>query len=146
MKSGNDNLVVRQHDRVACRLSATLQVAAEHRGKVVVARTAGEGSGQVRVTVVDVSPGGLALESPVYFPKGCRLEVQVDGLGGPVGGVKVRVQRTAMLDRTPRYYLGGAFCVEGAEDERLASRLLEAARRSGTAGEAAGAEKGARDA
>lgn len=140
MKSGNENLVVRQHDRHACRLPAVLRVAPEQRAKVVMARTAGDGNKAVKGWVVDCSSGGIGLESPIFFPKACRLEVRVlDPAGAPDGPpvmeTTVRVQRAAMLDRTPKYYLGGAFVLlEDAQHRANLDRLFELVRRLEIAG------------
>lgn len=124
MKSGNDNLVVRQHDRLSCRLPAILRVAKEHADRVVLARTAGDGHRTVKVVAVDVSSGGLALESPIFFPKACRLEVRLlnpeQPDGPPLLETAIRIQRTAMLDRTPIYYLGGAFVTDSTPEHRSA--------------------------
>lgn len=140
MKSGNENLVVRQHDRHACRLPAVLRVSPEQRGRVVLARTAGDGNKSVRGWVVDCSSGGIGLESPIFLPRACKVDVRVmDPAAGPdakpIMETTVRVQRAAMLDRVPNYYLGGAFAlIEDAEHRAKLDRLFELIRRLEIAG------------
>jgi hypothetical protein len=133
MSNSAEQLVVRQHERFHCRLPSQIRVAAEVAEQVVLARTVGDGSGALDVFVTDCSRGGVGIESPIFFPRGCRLKVRVkpvDAYEGPGPEVVVRVQRVTMLDRTPTYYLGVSFVSKGSEHEAAVAMLLEMARRT----------------
>jgi hypothetical protein len=146
-----EQLVVRQHERLRCDLAARVMVGPESAERVVLSldgARGGNGAVDVAVRVTDCSRGGLGLQSPVYLPKRCRVMVRVEGVDGLEGAsgtleLGVTVQRAAMLDRGPTYYLGTA----GESEGRAMMRLMEWVRRlnrggvggavgSGTAGAA----------
>lgn len=131
------DLSVRSHERVKCALPAELWVGERCQDQVRLAGTARNAQGAVGVTVVDCSLGGLGLSSPVFFPRGCRLRVRIsctEEAGAPptVLEMTIAVQRVAMTDRAPSYYLGGSF--EDAP-EGSAKRLLDVVRGAARAGE-----------
>lgn len=105
--------LVRADQRYNCSLGAVLRPApgdtsspsADLGDQVLLGRSAGEGDGTVKVTVVDLSRGGLGVSTPIFFPRGARVEISVAGKGG-VSTVVGRVQRVEMRDRKPTYYLG----------------------------------------
>lgn len=152
MPSGPEQLVVRQHERYLCRVAGKARVAEEMGERVVLASSAGDGAGGVQMTVVDCSRGGLGLETSVFFPRGCRLKLTVEGLlvEGPDHGMRpgelaVRVQRATMTDRKPTYYLGLSFVGEGDLHVSLIAKMLELAKAASTNGAATsgGPQKGA---
>lgn len=100
------SLNVRQYDRHACHVPARVGVAHGSAGRVVLARTGADG--QVDAVIIDFSPGGLGIRSPVFFPVGCELWVQPSG-SAPGLIATVRVRRVTMTDRTPTYELGTHF-------------------------------------
>lgn len=108
--------LVRTDQRYNCSLGAVLRPAPDEPSEVgrdlgdqvLLGRSAGEGDGTVKVTVVDVSRGGLGVATPIFFPRGSRIEISVNGKDG-VGTVQGRVQRVEMLDRRPTYRLGVLF-------------------------------------
>ncbi|MBL0926563.1 MAG: PilZ domain-containing protein [Phycisphaerales bacterium] len=102
------DLIVRQHERYRCSLAAVARIAGESAGRVSPSPSVTE-SGGIRVSVVDCSAGGLGLRSSVFLPKSAELDVELQaGAGQSPAVVRVRIQRVAMLDRTPSYYLGCA--------------------------------------
>lgn len=107
-----EQLVVRQHERYLCRLPAKVRVGEGYTDQVSLTRTVGDGAGGVEVWVVDCSRGGLGIETPVLFPRGCRLKVTFLGGTTPVE-LSVRVQRVTMQDRKPTYYIGLSFVGSG---------------------------------
>jgi hypothetical protein len=121
-QSGQDNLAVRQHERHRCDLRARVQVGGESIGRVVLAVDGGSGQvgSDVAVHVTDCSRGGLGIKSNVFFPKQCVLTVRVEPEGGAGEAIEttVSVQRVAMLDKSPTYYLGTATVsdVKGSTD------------------------------
>ena len=118
------DLLVRQHERLICRLAALVRVVPEDAPQVSLSRTIGDGAGGLGCVVVDCSSGGLGLQSTVFIPRGARLDVSISAehvepgeeLARPSSGAmareifsgSVRVQRVTMIDRTPRYYVGAA--------------------------------------
>jgi hypothetical protein len=117
-------LSVRQHARVQCRLPAAVTVAAPHAQRVALTA----GSGEVRATLTDLSAGGLGLRSPVFFPKGCLLDLALTVGDGPAAfhfRTTLRVQRTIMADRAPSYDLGAAFANPGPELDSALKALRE---------------------
>lgn len=124
--SATSELLVRQHERYTCRLSAKLRVVPEDAPQVSIARSVGDGAGGVNCIVVDCSSGGVGLQSPVFLPRGSKVIVTIssESLDSSTAGSAadsastelpstvfkgtLRVQRVSMLDRTPTYYLGTA--------------------------------------
>lgn len=105
-----DNLVVRQHERLNCALSAEATIAPEHQGPIVLSPLAADNTGKFSPIVVDISRGGIGLKSKVFLPKQAHLNVTITDpvVGTPISAT-VRVQRVIMTDRTPTYELGTAF-------------------------------------
>jgi hypothetical protein len=130
MTAAGGDLSVRSHERVKCALPAEVWVGERSAGRVRLAGAARNAEGATGVTVVDCSLGGLGLASPVFFPRAGGLRVRSVGRGGRGGTPEVfeatvAVQRVAMTDRVPTYYVGGAF--EGAA-EGIARRLMDIVR------------------
>lgn len=141
MQSSAEQLVVRQHERIHCRIASLLRVSTENAEQVSLARAVGDGNGGVDAFITDCSRGGLGIESPVFLPRGCRLRIRArvassaatgttpassDGSGEMI----VRVQRVTMLDRKPTYYLGVSFVSKGLEHDAAVVALLDAARKA----------------
>ncbi|HVU64854.1 MAG TPA: hypothetical protein VHC70_12815 [Phycisphaerales bacterium] len=135
MQPSAEQLVVRQHERIHCRIASQLRVASENAEQVSLARAIGDGSGGVDAFITDCSRGGLGIESSVFFPRGCRLRIKARTVGAPqesagAGEMVVRVQRVTMLDRKPSYYLGVSFVSKGLEHDAAVTALLDAARKA----------------
>lgn len=128
MQTKNDQLVVRQHERLLCSLRAHLSVAEANASQVSIARTIGDGSGAIEVELVDCSRGGLGIQSSLFLPRSCQLVVRLipdDSRGIPNDlELLVRVQRASMISRTPTYYLGVSFRVPGPPQIDRVERLL----------------------
>lgn len=121
MESRPETLLVRQHERLKCSLRVQVTAAPECGTQVRLARTLGDGSRVVSATVIDCSPGGLGINSGVFFPKTSVIHARIaaaDGVSTLYEG-SLRVQRVAMIGREPTYYLGTSFV------ERPAAALLE---------------------
>lgn len=128
-----DQLVVRQHERLQCRVSAHARIADDHADQVVFARTIGDGSGVIDVYITDCSRGGVNIESSVFVPRGCRLCVRLVTENAPESQpieLLVRVQRLSMIARTPTYSLGASFVGQGPTHDPTVAALLDIARRS----------------
>lgn len=135
-----ESLVVRQHERHTCRLSAAVSVSSESEVRVTLSRAAGNGTGVVPATVVDCSAGGIGLEMTVFFPRGAELSVRIQrptpatgeaSAAGDAIELAGTVQRVEMLSRGPKYYLGMAFKGRRAPARSEVARVLEWARIGG---------------
>lgn len=113
---------VRSDQRVQCALNASVRINESIGEAVQLSRGAGEGDGSVKVTIVDASRAGLGMVSPVFMPRGAKLDVKMTLGGGADFTVVARVQRVEMRDRTPSFYLGLA--VSGSSSQP--SNSLEA--------------------
>jgi hypothetical protein len=133
MSSQASDLAVRRYERYLCDLPAMVDIAPSSAGAVCLGQAAVGTNGRVSARVTDCSAGGLGLKSPVYFPHTANLRVTIT-LPAPLSGsldVCLRVQRVAMTDRKPTYYVGGAF--EGLSGDHLSTvqALMEALKASG---------------
>lgn len=106
MQTSSAPSLVRADQRFSCTLDGIARPTTEGEESVSLARAVGEGDGTVRITVVDVSRGGIGVTSPVFLPRGSHVEVSISGPRGVLGTVVTRVQRVEMRDRRPTYYLG----------------------------------------
>lgn len=128
-----DQLVVRQHERLQCRLPAHARIAQEHADQVAFARSVGDGSGAIDVFITDCSRGGINIESAVFIPRGCRLRVSLapdPTSSAPPVELTVRVQRPTMIARAPVYALGASFVGQGEVHEAMVVAMIDAARRA----------------
>lgn len=127
-------LVVRQYQRHRCDLPAHISIEPEHAPLVRPAGAALDPAGLVRARVIDASLGGLGLRTGVFLPRTCRLRVRIpDPAGGPpLLDALLIVQRTALTDRAPTYYLGASFA-PGSPAPRLAPLLAAGPREDAVA-------------
>lgn len=139
MSQTGDSLVVRQHERHACAFDVVL--ASRSEGVVLAQSVGGAGrpggggaAGAVvfGATLVDLSLGGLGIQSDVYLPKRSLIIVRLElpervlqpGESASMETVVV-VQRAVMSDRRPSYYLGTAFTdAQGVDAREFSRRLL----------------------
>ena len=128
---------IRRNNRWDCDLAGSLRVEDVHREQVVFSRTVVESGGIVPVRIIDCSEGGLGLRSSVYLPRGTEVIVGFCVPGEAGHELHLRVQRGAMVDRTPGYYLGTSVVTTTGSAEALASLLAFAERNQGSVGEAA---------
>lgn len=129
MESRPEDLQVRRHERVKCELRAQISAAPDSERQVRLARTLGDGSRIITASVIDASPGGLGINSTVYFPRASVVHVRItagdDPKRPPVFEGDLRVQRASMIDAGPTYYLGTSFAER--PDEASVTRLLSEA-------------------
>ncbi|MFN0011178.1 MAG: hypothetical protein ACKVS8_05975 [Phycisphaerales bacterium] len=131
MESKAEPNVVRQHERIQCRLAASVGVAQEMADRVVFSGLvcgSGRAGGTVVADLIDCSRGGLGLRMKVFVPKHTRLVVKAAcGPMGEPGEFLVVAQRVKMLDRGPTYYVGASFPAD-ANAAAAVEGLLVAAR------------------
>lgn len=127
-----DQLVVRQHERLQCRLRAHVRIDEEHAEQVAFARTVSDGTGTIGAHITDCSQGGLSLETSVFLPRGCRIRVRLDTAESTPHKLEVlaRVQRSSMTNRAPTYVLGASFVGKGADHEAAVAALLDCSRQA----------------
>jgi len=58
----------RRFERISCRVPARIPVNGD----------------QVAVTILDIGAGGAQLDTPIDLPLGSRLDLSIDGAGGPL--------------------------------------------------------------
>ena len=129
MPRDQEPLAVRRHDRRSCDLPGRLRVAKGHAHQITFSDAVAEADGSVPLRVVDCGEGGLGLRGPFYLPRGAEATLTIDltEQGRSVTReVRVRVQRTTMIARSPVYYLGTSF-VDLSEAAPCIDALLEAA-------------------
>jgi hypothetical protein len=131
-------LIVREHERLACRLEATLHIDSPG---VVLSGGAADANDAVSAVVVDCSAGGAGLQTTVFLPRGLRLRLHIAPLApAPLGGTSpawaleapVRIQRVTMVSREPMYYLGTAFTDLDQAELAMLARVLNHLRDSGS--------------
>lgn len=130
MPPHDSDLAVRRHERYGCAVLATVLVGPA--SAVRLSRSAIGVDGSVHASVVDISRGGIGISSPVFFPQTCQLKVSFTppGATSPIHAL-IRVQRVAMSDVKPTYYLGGSLDSPTPDLERAFAAALESLRDSG---------------
>ena len=123
MKSRDDELIVRKHQRHDLVLPASISIAPEHQAVVRFSPTVCVRDGWIPATLTDFSPGGLGFMVDLYLPRCCLLRVRVTGLDESddesVLDLKTRVQRVRMTDRRPAFLVGTSY--EDLTDLQLAA-------------------------
>lgn len=137
MQTRPETLLVRQHERVKCNLRAHVRAAPEFQAQVRLARTLGDGSRIVPATAIDFSPGGIGINSPVYFPRAATVIVRITSGDASAGGATLyegpmQIKRCTMIGCEPTYYLGVSFV--SRPEQPVVDALLDAARRSAESG------------
>lgn len=126
MAAQTEQLLVRQHERLRCDLSAWLTIAPEHAERVVPARGQTGPGGRLAVRVTDVSLGGIGVRTTVFLPRLMRARVFIQGAGViEPSEWAITVQRVVMVDRTPTYDLGTSLTDPGPGATATAQRLIE---------------------
>ncbi len=95
------------------------------------------------LAVVDVSAGGIGLQSEFFFPRNIRLTIQVEvdsGAGPRAFRVQVASRRCELIDHKPTYLVGMQFFDAAGEDEQA---LVRAIRKPQTPTEMDSSEAGA---
>ena len=126
------DLAVRRHERYGCNLVADVMVAAPSQGALTLSRSAIGTGGAVSARVVDLSRGGIGISTAVFFPAASHLNIRFcpPGSQSHIEAV-IRVQRVAMSDTKPTYYVGGALEGTTPEQERGIGAAVDALRASG---------------
>jgi hypothetical protein len=126
----DSDLAVRRHERYGSAIPARLLVSPATALRLSSAAIGTGGS--VNASVVDISRGGIGISSPVYFPLTSQLRVTfaLPGSAAPIEAL-VRIQRVAMSDVKPTYYLGGSLEAPKPELERAFAAALTFLRDSG---------------
>lgn len=117
----NSDLAVRRHERYLCDFPAQVDIAPASAKAIRLSQSAVGTNGLVLASVCDCSSGGLGIKCPVFLPLTAHIKVSltIPGNSGKTLIAVLRIQRVAMTDRKPTYYVGGAF--EGMDDNQLAA-------------------------
>lgn len=131
MENRQETLLVRQHERLRCSLRAQVSASPESAAQVRLARTLGDGSRVVIGTVIDCSPGGLGINTSVFFPKASLIHLRIVSPDSAQSLLlfegSMRVQRATMIGGEPTYYLGTSF-VETPTAAQIDGLMKEAGR------------------
>jgi len=120
MRPDDGAAVARQHKRRATLRAARLEPHEEHVAQYRLSFP----DVQTDLAVVDVSEGGLGLNSGFYVPKNMRVTIQLPESTHEAGGSALRaltiraiVRRCAMVDHRPTYLVGLQFLEPTGADE-----------------------------
>lgn len=133
MTMPNSDLAVRRHERYVCDFPAQVVVGPASAAAVRLSGSAVAANGAIPARVTDFSIGGLGIQSPVFLPGTCQVQVRLtpaDPAIPPFQGI-LRIQRAAMTDRKPTYYLGTSFDPGHPADAETLARLLAWLKQSG---------------
>ena len=131
-------LTVRQHERAGIEMPVELEVCEAYASQVLFSSSS-SASGQhvIRGIAIDISPGGMGIESRQFVPRMVEGTVRVfapdanrkNRDGSPVLNLvfeqPVKVRRVSQLNRDPSYNLGVAFLGSGTEMDQRIAALLE---------------------
>ncbi len=128
-----EGLTVRHFDRHALDVPAELVIAPEH-GEQVRLTTVSAGVSDPRtlkVTVRDISRGGLGMESAIFLPRmtkaAIRIWVQQPGCERRAVERMIRLRRASMCSEQPTYLLGAQFIARDGDDDSDLDDLLRLA-------------------
>jgi hypothetical protein len=120
MPPNTSDLSVRRHERYLCDIPARLVI---EDATVRLSRSILGAESKFAAHVVDMSRGGLGLSSAVYLPPTCSVRIEFSS-GDRAVAVTARVQRVAMTDRKPTFYLGGGFDGPDPQRDAVIERVL----------------------
>jgi len=136
--SQTSGLTVRQYERAGIEMPVELEVCETHASQVRFSATSSaSGPHVVRGRAVDISPGGMGIESRQFLPRMAEGLVRVyapDAVrknrdGSPllqlVFEQAVKVRRVSQLNREPLYNLGVAFVGADVDMHNRIASLLE---------------------
>ncbi len=111
-------LIVRHTQRHEISVPCRIDVANAHAAAVRFTPVALAQDGRVSGRIVDVSAGGLGVETPVFVPRNTLVRIttiaEQSGQQSPPIDVTLRIKRVIMIDREPTYLLG--LSVTGQDD------------------------------
>lgn len=120
------NLQTRQFERHATRLWARIEIASEHVEQLRFSFA----DVQDGITVIDISDGGIGLQTGVYLPKNARVVVRIRESEADAGtdvSVLGIVRRCLMVDVKPTYQVGLQFLdAAGVDRSQLAGMIRTA--------------------
>lgn len=119
MVRGNESegLRLRQHQRQELEIPGVLRPEGD-----VPRFSSGSGFADgVRVTILDVSAGGIGIASPVFFPRGAEAVVSIERPNAPSVRATLRFMRIRALGTAGSYFLGARF----ADPEEDHTELFE---------------------
>jgi hypothetical protein len=120
--------IVRRSVRYDVLIKASMAIVPEQAGLVRFAAGSGARAGWVDVDLVDFSPSGVGLMSPVFVPRRALINVRLYSYGPEAKVIleaPVRVQRVYMTDRRPAYLIGTSFADMPQASIEQINRLME---------------------
>ncbi len=112
-------LTVRQHERAGIQVPVEFDVCPEHRTQVRFSpQSAAPDHHVMHAMALDISPGGLGLESRNFLPRMCEGTVRIVDGGEILLEQRAKVRRVVLSRREPRYMIGISFINPPADIER----------------------------
>jgi c-di-GMP-binding flagellar brake protein YcgR len=121
-------LTVRQHERAGIQVPIEFEVCAEHRQQVRFSpQSTAPDHHVMQAMALDISPGGIGVETRHYLPRMCEGMVRITDKGEVLLEQRAKVRRVFLTGREPRYMIGMSFMNAPPEIERriatIASRF-----------------------
>ena len=118
-------LTVRQHERAGIQLPVEFVVAREHATQVRFSPHSNAADHHVIIaTAVDVSPGGLGMESRHFLPRMCEGTIRISFGGEVVLEQAAKVRRVYLCGREPKYMIGLSFMSPHADIEQRIAAIV----------------------
>jgi hypothetical protein len=103
-------LTVRQHERAGIQVPVEFAVCQEHRQQVRFSpQSAAPDHHIMQATALDISPGGLGLESRHFLPRMCEGLIRITDGNEILLEQRAKVRRVYLTGREPRYMIGLSF-------------------------------------
>ena len=123
--SKTSGLTVRQHERSGIQVPVEFTICREHAVQVRFSPQANTADHhEVAGTAVDISPGGLGMESRHFLPRMCEGVIRIAVAGNVVLEQRARVRRSSLCGREPRYLIGFAFINPPTEIEQQIAEIV----------------------
>ena len=144
--SQTSGLTVRQHEREGINVPVEFIICDEHKSQVHFSSASSAlGQHAIKATALDISPGGMGLETRQFIPRMCEGTlrvlvpdaVQIADQGTPVYVPafehRAKVRRVFLTGRDPVYTVGVAFLNAGPDMDEQIAKLLKQLSASGKA-------------
>jgi len=118
-------LTVRQHERAGIQVPVEFVIAQPHSAQVRFSPHSNAADADTVVaTAVDVSPGGLGMESRQFLPRMCEGMIRISIAGELVLEQAAKVRRVYLCGREPKYMIGLAFMHPPADIEAQIAAII----------------------
>lgn len=118
-------LTVRQHERAGIQVPVEFVIRPEDAAQVRFSpQSSAPDHHIVAATALDISPGGLGMESRHFLPRMCEGVVRISVAGEIVLEQPAKVRRVYLTGREPKYMIGLAFLNPPEDIEQRISEII----------------------